>query len=76
VAVPAVSGVHLPEETEEMDAWLNFVGAAIERYKDRIIYWEIWNEPNHRKFWGAPPSAEDYGRLVKLTAEKIRSIHP
>ncbi len=61
---------------EEMDAWLSFVGAVIERYKDRIIYWEIWNEPNHRKFWGALPSAEDYGRLVKVTAEKIRSIHP
>jgi hypothetical protein len=61
---------------EEMDAWLNFVDAAIERYRDRITYWEIWNEPNHRKYWGAPPNAEDYGRLVKVTAEKIRAIQP
>lgn len=61
---------------EEMDAWLNFVGAVIERYKEKITYWEIWNEPNHRKFWGAPPNAKDYGRLVQFTAEKIRSIHP
>ena len=60
----------------EMQAWLNFVGATIERYKDRITYWEIWNEPNHRKYWGAPPNGEDYGRLVKATTEKIRSIQP
>jgi len=60
----------------EMDAWLNFVGAVINRYKDRIQYWEIWNEPNHRKYWGAPPNGEDYGRLVKATVEKIRSIQP
>jgi len=60
----------------ETDAWLKFVGAAIERYKDKITYWEIWNEPNHRKYWGAPPNAEDYGRLVDVTTEKIRSIHP
>lgn len=60
----------------EMQAWLNFVGASIERYKDRITYWEIWNEPNHRKYWGAPPNGEDYGRLVKATTEKIRSIQP
>jgi hypothetical protein len=25
----------------------------VERYKDRIRYWEIWNEPNHRNYWGA-----------------------
>ncbi len=61
---------------EETDAWLNFVSASIERYKDKILYWEIWNEPNHRKYWGAPPNAEDYGHLVKVTAEKIRSIQP
>ncbi len=61
---------------EEIDAWLNFVGAAIERYKGKIVYWEIWNEPNHRKYWGAPPNAEDYGHLVNVTTEKIRSIQP
>ncbi len=60
----------------ETDAWLKFVAAVIERYKDKITYWEIWNEPNHRKYWGAPPNAVDYGRLVKVTAEKIRSIQP
>jgi len=60
----------------EMDAWLNFVTATIDRYKDQIQYWEIWNEPNHRKYWGAPPNGEDYGRLVKATAAKIRELQP
>jgi hypothetical protein len=55
---------------------LKFVGAAIERYKDRIRYWEVWNEPNHRKYWGAPPDGEVYGDLVRITVEKIRSLHP
>jgi len=57
-------------------AWLRFVSAAIERYKDRIRYWEVWNEPNHRNYWGAPPNGEDYGKLVRITVEKIRSLHP
>lgn len=61
---------------EETDAWLNFVEATVKRYGDKIKYWEIWNEPNHRKYWGAPPNAVDYGRLVKVTTEKIRSILP
>lgn len=65
-----------PVEPEAVAAWLRFVGAAIDRYKDRIQYWEIWNEPNHRNYWGAPPNGSDYGDLVRVTAEKIRSLHP
>ncbi len=65
-----------PVEPEAVKAWLEFVSAAIDRYKDRIQYWEIWNEPNHRKYWGAPPNGEDYGNLVRVTVERIRSLHP
>ena len=65
-----------PVKPEELTAWLAFAGATIDRYKDRIVYWEIWNEPNHRNYWGAPPNAEDYGNLVRVTSEKIRELHP
>jgi hypothetical protein len=65
-----------PVEPEAVEAWLKFVSATIDRYKDRIQYWEIWNEPNHRKYWGAPPNGVDYGNLVRVTAAKIRSLHP
>ena len=60
----------------ETQAWLNFVENVIKRYKDKITYWEIWNEPNFQRFWGAPPSGGDYGKLVEVTAGKIRSIQP
>jgi beta-glucosidase/6-phospho-beta-glucosidase/beta-galactosidase len=33
-----------------MAAWLRFVEAVVTRYKDKIRYWEIWNEPNHRAY--------------------------
>lgn len=65
-----------PTDAAGHAAWLKFVGAAIERYKDRILYWEVWNEPNHRKYWGAPPNGEDYGDLLRISVEKIRSLHP
>lgn len=65
-----------PVEPDELDAWLAFAAATIHRYKDRIVYWEIWNEPNHRNYWGAPPNAEHYGNLVRVTSEKIRELHP
>ena len=59
-----------------MAAWLRFVEAAIARYKDKIRYWEVWNEPNHRAYWGAPPDAADYGRLLRETATIIKRIEP
>ncbi|MCF8389493.1 MAG: hypothetical protein K9H12_02295, partial [Bacteroidales bacterium] len=66
-----------PTDNEEsMEAWLNFVRATIERYKDQISYWEIWNEPNHRNYWGKEPSGKEYGYLVRETAKVILEIQP
>ena len=59
-----------------MAAWLNFVQAAVLRYKGRIHYWEIWNEPNHRAYWGADPDPKEYGRLVRETTAVIRKADP
>jgi hypothetical protein len=59
-----------------MAAWLKFVEATVTRYKDRILYWEVWNEPNHRNYWGSKPDGKEYGMLLKQTAELIRKIQP
>ena len=59
-----------------LNAWLEYVKATVERYKDKIKYWEIWNEPNHRNYWGAPPDGKEYGRLLKVTATLIKEIDP
>lgn len=64
------------QDPKAMAAWLRFVEATITRYKDRIQYWEIWNEPNHRNYWGATPNGREYGELVRQTAELIRKIQP
>ena len=62
--------------TEAMQAWLSFVEALITRYMDRIKYWEIWNEPNHRGFWRPKADAEAYSTLLRETATLIKKIDP
>ena len=57
-------------------AWLRYVDAVIAHAKDRVTHWEIWNEPNHYAYWGAPPDAAAYGKLVRLTAARIRAVQP
>lgn len=64
------------KDPKAMEAWLRFVDATIKRYKDRIVYWEVWNEPNHRNYWGSEPDGKEYGQLLKQTAELIRKIQP
>ena len=57
-------------------AWLAFVDTVVAHAKDRVTHWEIWNEPNHYAYWGGPPDATAYGKLVRLTAARIRAVQP
>lgn len=59
-----------------MEAFLAFARATVERYRDRIDYWEVWNEPNHRNYWGAEPDGKEYGELLVRTARLIRELDP
>ena len=58
------------------EAFAAFAEAAAERYSGKGILWEIWNEPNIKHFWDSQPSAEDYCKLVQLTAPRIKKADP
>ena len=67
-----------PIHTEETrQAWVRFVHALAEHFRDRIRHWEIWNEPNVGYFWKPEnPSPAGYMNLIKLTAPEIRRFIP
>lgn len=55
--------------------WGRFVRDTVTRYKDKIRYWEAWNEPDNREvFW--PGSTADYYQLLKVTYLSVKSIDP
>jgi hypothetical protein len=64
-------GEELPNSPEGLSAWDRFVAAHVTHFKDRIAYWEIWNEPNHPS---NPPAV--YADFAIRTAETIRRIQP
>lgn len=41
-----------------------------------ITTYQLYNEQNGRAYWGAKPSASDYGKLVKAASRKIRAESP
>ena len=64
------------KDPQALAAWLRFVRAAVQRYKGKILYWEVWNEPNHRHYWGAEPDGKEYSVLLRKTAAVIREVDP
>ena len=59
------------------EAWLAFVRALTRHFRDRITYYEIWNEPDIRDFWHpSQPDAAQYAELISLTGGVIRSEFP
>jgi hypothetical protein len=52
-----------------------FVRAAVERYRDRVEYWELWNEPNLEEFFeGTPQQYVDV--ILKPGASAVKSVCP
>lgn len=60
---------------QHLDEWSEYVRRLVTRYKDRIRYWEVWNEENIPNFWKLP-NAKDYVTLLKRTYEVIKEIDP
>ena len=55
-----------------------YVKPVVSRYRDRVNYWEIWNEPDENShYYGVlDGSAEDYYNLLAQVAPVIRSLDP
>jgi len=60
---------------DHLDDWGNYANALAARYKDRVHYWEIWNEGN-AAFNDGHNSAADYARLVSAAYEGVKKADP
>jgi hypothetical protein len=59
----------------DLGAWSGFIEQSVTRYKDRIHFWEVWNEGNGG-FNGGHHTAADYGRLAAATFEAAKKVDP
>ncbi|NOZ26745.1 MAG: cellulase family glycosylhydrolase [Chloroflexi bacterium] len=55
----------------------DFVAAVVSRYRGRIRYYQIWNEPNIYPEWGERPvSPEEYVELLKVAYTRAKAADP
>lgn len=55
-----------------IDAWRTYVRTTAERYRGKISYWEIWNEPDLRMFFQG--TADDYVSLLKAGYSELKRV--
>jgi len=54
--------------------WGNYVYTVVSRYKDRVQYWEMWNEPEWNYFWTG--TSTDYAQLLKVGYQATKAACP
>ncbi len=54
----------------------NYVRQTVRHYKDRIKYWEIWNEPDQSTYWKQQDGMKVYTDLVKLVYAIVKQEDP
>lgn len=67
-------GGGLPASPEALAAWDRWCRALIERYRDRVAEWEVWNEPDINRTGAA--AADAYVDLYIRTARIVREAQP
>ena len=62
---------------DNIDDYADFVRAVVERYRGKIRYYQLWNEPNIYPEWGVYPiNPEGYVELLKAGADAARAVDP
>lgn len=52
------------------------VKKQVEMFSQEITHWEIYNEPNHFRFWRQKPNAKQYLLLFKKIRKTILALQP
>jgi hypothetical protein len=83
VAMLAYRSAHYANASREefVAAWEAYVRAVVNKYGDRVDYWEILNEENSRFFWGkvvpgGAPDAAAYALLLRVAHDVIKAHNP
>ena len=65
-----------PTTSEMLQGYKNFVRFMVRHFRDRVRYFEIWNEPDGKYAWGNKPNPREYAQLVAEIAPIIREEAP
>lgn len=59
---------------EQKTAWANYVKTLVKRYKGKVEYYEVWNEPDGQWCWKTGVNATQLGNFTIDTAKAIKEV--
>lgn len=65
-----------PATPDDIRDYANYVFLAVNRYKDKVKCWEVWNEPNIPTFWKPEPNVAAYSLMLKAAYEAAHKADP
>ena len=66
---------HTPPE--RLEDYGDFVNTVVSRYKGKVKYYQLWNEPNLAIEWGNKPvNAREYVDLLKIGYQRAKEADP
>lgn len=57
-------------------AYLAYVRKVVERYRDRVRHWEVWNEPDSPVYWKNQDGLVAYCGLLAETYRLLKQLDP
>lgn len=57
-------------------AFARFAQQAAARYKGKVRYWQVWNEPDSARYWQPAPDPAAYAALLKAAYPAIKAGNP
>jgi polysaccharide biosynthesis protein PslG len=58
------------------ELFTDYSRAVVNHYKDRIKYWEIWNEPDDPQYWRDQDRMKGYTELLKTVYPALKEVDP
>jgi polysaccharide biosynthesis protein PslG len=56
--------------------FIKYASAVVQRYKGKVKYWEIWNEPDSLIYWNPQDSLKAYVGLLKEVYAALKKTDP
>ncbi len=63
-------------DDEQLAHWGDFVEDVVERYADRTVFFELWNEPNSESFWLPEPDPGEFASLLRAGYLRAKNVDP
>ncbi len=60
----------------EPKLYVRYAKAVVHHFKDRVKYWEIWNEPDYGTYWQPQDNLATYCKLLKKAYPAIKREDP